>query len=124
MKWLAMCAFLVGCGTEKIVAEPFRAPPDAGSDAAVEMPGVDSGPQERAIVVTMVSCAAGTVTLDVPGKLAADLVGTTVCAHRADGTITCPHDMVISDGRIVASSLVCSPNAINPADYLLFAVPR
>jgi len=123
MKWLVMCAFLVGCGTEKIVAEPFRAPPDAGPDTAVEMPGVDSGPQERAIVVTMVSCKDGGA-LDVPGKLASDLVGTTVCAHRADGTITCPHDMVITDGRIVASSLVCNPNAINPVDYLLFAVPR
>jgi len=123
MKWLAMCAVLVGCGTEKIVAEPFRAPPDAGPDTAVEMPGVDSGPQERAIVVTMVSCAAGTVTLDVPGKLAADLVGTTVCAHHAsDGSITCPNPMTISDGKIETAA--CAFASVSPADYLLFAVPR
>lgn len=121
MKWLLMCAFLVGCGTEKITAEPFRAPPDAGSDTAVEMPGVDSGPPEKPLTVTMVSCKDGGA-LDVPGKLAPDLVGTTVCAHHADGTLTCPHQMTIVDGRIDTSA--CTIPAISPVDYLLFAVPR
>lgn len=134
MRWLTLG--IVAC-TRSITAEPEASIVDGAplEDATIDGTVQEAGPDGSTTTgagfnVTQVPCSVDSgpsvfLEVAVPGKIVADLIGTTTCLHLkntayANGaTIQCETLGVILKDGVVAT--YCPTGSV---DYVLFAVPK